>query len=509
MVITHCIYSLFMIYCKFGVVHTTIVILLVVTSNGLCPNDDYGDNYVEVIVGLGVPPPSTNYANNIQTAINIAENGDTILIHPPFTQETVRKYYLSCRSVLSILLVSYVYIYLYPFSNRHTLIRSVQNPDLTLPFGGCRLNCTAYAEGGFDGQPWSPATNFTNFLIDQRVNVSKSVTITSKCIMEGDDRVVLTTLSPLTPSAGAGCTPSLSRCKCEIMTIESSCVTVTQINILGCDPLDPGFIPAPGIYVGIRNLTDSTINATTPSGSEQVVGHIDNVTISNVYFNGTLPAIIVGPVSATQNTSALSNFTVTDNVFVRTGSALSLERVFCIGVNQTDVDSMTTCSFTLNNISELGNIPSNPALGDLYSQSLGLYIDWQSNIYAPLFEDPSVDNIVSGVCIISCFILNASLYDLPQFRNAITEVVPSPVPVSGSILFALFLLLGVVLFIALLFFFLWYADRRSREEQMRRERKMDAKMVRRTLENGSMGTVLITDRTNIPRRRVTRSTWIK
>ena len=470
-------------------------------ASALCPNDDYGGNYVEVIVGLGVPPPPSRFANNIQTAVDIANPGDTILIHPPFSAETVMYLIVltddSCdhrhTSLYSIFfLLGDSHHYCFHFRCTLDLI-IVQNPDLTLPFGGCRVNCTAFSEGGFDGEPWSPSMNFTDFLIDQQVNVSKSVTLTSKCIVEGDDRDVLTTLSPLPPGSSVGCTPSETRCICEIITIESSDVAVTQLNVLGCDPLSAGYVPAPGIYIGIRNLTGNTLNVTTPSGIAQIVGHLNNISIVDVYFNGTLPAIIMGPVDITANTSAVSNLTISENNFFRTGAAFSMERTFCLRFNESDVNSESTCRFTLNNITELGDPPSIPAIGDLYSQSLGIFLDWQADIYAPVNVDPIDDNMVSGVCTVSCFILNASLYDLAQFRTVTASIIELPPPVSGSIVFALFLLLGVLFFIALLFFFLWYADRRSKEEQRKQEIHSNEETIRRTLQYGNTDIMMLYD----------------
>lgn len=79
--------------------------------NSVCPSDDYGSNYIEVVTTTEVP--TSNFANNIQGALSIANDYYTILVHPVFTQETVnnlKKNKISSRLFLFILKIYYVII---------------------------------------------------------------------------------------------------------------------------------------------------------------------------------------------------------------------------------------------------------------------------------------------------------------------------------------------------------------------------------------------------------------
>lgn len=142
---------------------------------------------------------------------------------------------------------------------------------------------------------WSPEDNFTTFMTDNIINITKPITITSKCITEGQDRSVLTTIAPVTPNPNAGCNPSLTRCQCNLFNVEASNVTITQINIQGCNAILPNFYPKPGIRVSLRNDTGYNKIIVGYGDVNMTYAFLQNITIQDIFFNRTLPAILIGP----------------------------------------------------------------------------------------------------------------------------------------------------------------------------------------------------------------------
>jgi len=353
---------------------------------------------------------------------------------------------------------------------------------LHLPFGGFRVTSTEFAEGGFGGEAWSPADNFTTFNTDNVINITLAITITSKCIEEGLNRDVLTTIAPVTPNPGAGCNPSKTRCVCDLFDIGSSNVTLTQINVQGCNPSLANFYQKPGVRVSLRNVSGSNEVVVGYGGINETYAYLENITITDIYFNRSMPAILIGPSETTENSSVIANLTISDNYFDKTGSALSIQRVFCYVDNYTD-----PCAFVRNTLPNLGDPSTDPILGNLDNLLFGVYYDFQlSNLYSPWNDNQSIDtNVVTGTCSISCFLVNSSIYDIPIFRTVTSEIIIRNSAVSGSVWIPILILLAIIIFIILLIFIIWFINERSKADERKRAQRMQMLERNRSVELGT------------------------